>query len=415
MTKELISIILPTYNRGYIIQKAIDSVLVQNYEYWELIIVDDGSTDETDEVVRRYHDERIRYVKNETNMGANYARNRGVRMAKGEFLAFIDSDNVLFPSKLEILYKEFKKSDKLGLVFAQVQIVDLNGTENIFPREEFRINDITEIMSYTNVIDTNAAIIKKQLFEKVGGFDESLKRMQDWDLFFRALKERDYSVRYIPKIVTINYLQNNSISYSEDYGQAYVSFLLKNYKTMSLTGREKALKSLILFAVEEVVSDEDIVRIVVSDQEIASSLIMNCLQEISRDKWEIEKNRRMHHILGYWKKNREIPKEYSVFEHYLDKIRNRKIALYGLGEWGTLVYQELIKVGVDIQYGIDLLRKDFFGIEVILPDIIPKEIECIIVSVAFGAKEIKFFLEKKYCGDIICIDDMVMQDYALMK
>ena len=91
---DLVSIIMPSYNTAKYIKASIDSVLAQTYPYWELIIVDDCSTDETDEVVAAYTDERIRYIKNEKNSGAAVSRNRALREAKGRWIAFLDSDDV---------------------------------------------------------------------------------------------------------------------------------------------------------------------------------------------------------------------------------------------------------------------------------------------------------------------------------
>ena len=101
MDKELVSIIMPSYNTGTFIAETIQSVLAQTYADWELIIVDDCSKDNTDEVIAGFHDDRIRYLKNEKNSGAAVSRNRALREAKGKWIAFLDSDDVWLPRKLE--------------------------------------------------------------------------------------------------------------------------------------------------------------------------------------------------------------------------------------------------------------------------------------------------------------------------
>lgn len=90
----MVSIIIPTYNRGYIIKKSIDSVLHQTYEDFELIIVDDGSTDGTKQLIDEYEDDRIKYYSYEHNKGVVYARNYGMKMAKGDCIVFQDSDDI---------------------------------------------------------------------------------------------------------------------------------------------------------------------------------------------------------------------------------------------------------------------------------------------------------------------------------
>ena len=99
---DLVSIIMPSYNTGRFIKETIESVLAQSYPVWELIIVDDCSTDNTDDVVNQYlADERIHYIKNDTNSGAAVSRNRALRGAKGKWIAFLDSDDLWEPDKLQ--------------------------------------------------------------------------------------------------------------------------------------------------------------------------------------------------------------------------------------------------------------------------------------------------------------------------
>ncbi len=97
----LVSIITPVHNDGPYIGKTIDSVLAQTYGVWELIVVDDGSTDNSTQIIKSYNDRRIRYFRNDKSMGAAYARNRAIREAKGEYIAFLDGDDWWAPSKLE--------------------------------------------------------------------------------------------------------------------------------------------------------------------------------------------------------------------------------------------------------------------------------------------------------------------------
>ncbi len=108
---ELVSIIMPSYNTGRFIAESIESVLAQTYPDWELIIVDDCSTDNTDEIVASFHDDRIRYLKNEKNSGAATSRNRALREAKGKWIAFLDSDDLWLPEKLEKQIAFMEKND----------------------------------------------------------------------------------------------------------------------------------------------------------------------------------------------------------------------------------------------------------------------------------------------------------------
>ena len=122
--KGLVSIVMPSYNTAKYIKETIDSVLNQTYSFWELIIVDDCSTDETDEVVKPYlKDERIRYLKNIKNSGAAVSRNRALQEAKGRWIAFLDSDDLWEPDKLQ---KQLKFMNDNGYCFSYTNYVEIN-------------------------------------------------------------------------------------------------------------------------------------------------------------------------------------------------------------------------------------------------------------------------------------------------
>lgn len=111
MQQDLVSIIMPSYNTGNFIEESIDSVLSQSYSNWELLIVDDCSTDTTDLIISRFRDPRIRYFKNNRNGGAAFSRNRALREAKGKWIAFLDSDDLWMPDKLEKQIRFMKEHD----------------------------------------------------------------------------------------------------------------------------------------------------------------------------------------------------------------------------------------------------------------------------------------------------------------
>jgi len=112
-SEELISVIIPTYNRAWCIERAIESILKQTYPYWELIIVDDGSTDTTKEVISKYlENKKIKYVRFKKNRGVNFARNKGFDLARGNYIALLDSDDELKLKALNIITTEFKKIKK---------------------------------------------------------------------------------------------------------------------------------------------------------------------------------------------------------------------------------------------------------------------------------------------------------------
>jgi len=178
-----VSVIIPTYNRAHILREAIDSVLSQKYNNLELMVVDDGSTDETKEVVSWYIP-RLTYIYQE-RQGVSAARNRGIDLARGNYLAFLDSDDLWLPNKL-YLQMEFMENNPKALICY---------TEEIWIRRGVRVNPMKKHKKYSGMIfehclplctiSPSSALITRSLLKEIGGFDEGLKVCEDYDLWLR--------------------------------------------------------------------------------------------------------------------------------------------------------------------------------------------------------------------------------------
>lgn len=115
----MISVVVPTYNRADVLPKTVDSIINQNFSDWEIIIVDDCSTDNTNSLVKeKYNDSRIKYIKLENNSGVHVARNRGLEESKGDLILFLDSDDTVYPNMMEIFYEIFQAKPDIGVVSA---------------------------------------------------------------------------------------------------------------------------------------------------------------------------------------------------------------------------------------------------------------------------------------------------------
>lgn len=189
--QELISVVIPTHNRGFCIEESVRSVLEQTYRNIEVIVVDDGSTDQTEVVVGGIDDPRLRYVKLEENKGANYARNVGINNAAGDYIAFNDSDDLWLPEKLEKQMKLMRLEDneQLGCVYCAVTKYQNGKILTIAPNMEKvgenAIGNLRDYMLGHMFISTQSLLVKKSVLEDVGGFREELKRLQDWELLLR--------------------------------------------------------------------------------------------------------------------------------------------------------------------------------------------------------------------------------------
>ncbi|MDL1967166.1 MAG: glycosyltransferase [Deltaproteobacteria bacterium] len=180
----LVSVIIPTYNRGWILKKAIDSVLAQNFTDFELIVVNDGSTDNTQDILNLYKEDII--VLQQDNKGVSAARNRGIASASGLFIAFLDSDDLWLPKKLSI-HVDFFNANPDALICQTEEIWVRNGLRvNPKKRHKKLSGDIFEPSLYLCLVSPSAVMIKRNLFEKTGMFDESLLACEDYDMWLRV-------------------------------------------------------------------------------------------------------------------------------------------------------------------------------------------------------------------------------------
>ncbi|HLO50198.1 MAG TPA: glycosyltransferase family 2 protein, partial [Kamptonema sp.] len=179
-----VSVIIPAYNGDRYIAQAVESVLSQTYTNWEIIVIDDGSTDDTREVLQPYFD-RIRYVYQQ-NQGVAAARNRGIQEAKGKLLAFLDQDDILLSDKLAAQVALFESQPSLGIVNSGWRIVNEQGEAiaDIEPWQYFPILDLETWIVRTPVLP-GAMMFSRQLLERVGGFDSRFNGVDDVDLLLR--------------------------------------------------------------------------------------------------------------------------------------------------------------------------------------------------------------------------------------
>lgn len=223
------SVILPTYNRAPFIGRAIQSVLNQTYKDFELIIVDDGSIDDTEKVVKSFSDGRIYYVKHEINKGAAAARNTALRLAKGEFIAFQDSDDECLPEKLEKQINKFNKvQNSVGVVYCGHSTISERTNRAIFQSVPVEKGNVYNIMLWRCITTTTALLIKRVCFEKVGLFDETLPSCQDWDMLIRISKY--YEFDFIPDILAKIYVHGDQISTNLDTRIKGNEKMLEKYK-----------------------------------------------------------------------------------------------------------------------------------------------------------------------------------------
>lgn len=217
--KSKVSVIVPAYNAATYLPESIDSVLAQTYQDFEIILVDDGSTDQINCVVEKYRSQ-LRYMRQE-NKGPSAARNTGIRMALGEYLVFLDADDLIFTKKLALQAAFLDEHPDISIVYSDGYCIkeDENGNE---VRESFASlgyiikslaepEDSLKVLLIQNGFPLHAAMVRKRAIDKVDGFDESLRALEDWDLWVRLAHEHRFA--YLDAIVAKYRIVEGSVSH----------------------------------------------------------------------------------------------------------------------------------------------------------------------------------------------------------
>jgi len=210
----LVSVILPTYNRAHIVSKSLQSVLAQTYRNFEVIVIDDSSTDNTKEIITNIacKDSRVKYFRNNENKGPSGVRNVGIKLSIGEFIAFQDDDVEWYPHKLEKQVNLLKMlPENFGVVYSGfyklIKKEKIYIPENyIFPKE----GNIHNSLLKGNFVDTPSILARKSALLDVGFFDEKLPMWVDWELVIRLSKK--YLFKLIDEPLYISYDTPNSVS-----------------------------------------------------------------------------------------------------------------------------------------------------------------------------------------------------------
>lgn len=233
MEDKLISVVIPTYNRKEKLPACIVSVLEQTYQNIEVLVVDDASTDGTEQFFHRLREDkeeedkefiidkrlwklmkkafregRLSYLHYEENRGACYARNYGAKRAKGSLIAFQDSDDTWHPEKLEKQVRAFE-DPKVDLCFCGMNRIAENGSAFYFPVHPFHREQGLEEFLAENRASTQTMLMKKEVWQQVQ-FDEEIRRYQDWDFGIRAVK--DFYLEYLPEALVDSEVGKDSIS-----------------------------------------------------------------------------------------------------------------------------------------------------------------------------------------------------------
>lgn len=317
----LVSVIIPTYNRSATIKRSIDSVLGQTYEDLELIIVDDHSSDDTVKIVNSYEDNRISLIRLSANFGANHARNKGIRAARGEYIAFQDSDDEWLENKLEIQIEYMLRTGK-KVCCCPYTLFDGNKSR-VLPRyaenQKMYGDKIIEILRKKNVVSTQTLVIHKDVFKTVGMFDEEMNRMQDYEFAIRICQH--YEIGYIIQPLINVYRMENCISNDRSaLSDACKKIMAKHMDFIDPTN----FLNLYLFNCKWYTKN---------------GICWEYLDEISDMTHQID----MAEMESYCNKAREYMIKWYNF--FCRNIKDNEFVIYGAGRYGRDIYKTLKDIG----------------------------------------------------------------------
>lgn len=215
----MISVIMSVYNAEKYLEKAIESILTQSYDNLEFIIINDKSNDNSADIISKYadQDQRIKYIENERNQGLTYSLNKGLELAKGEYIARMDADDISTSDRLEKQVDYLKKNKEISLIGTSAYNIDENGKVIDERNVPLEYEDIKKNINLVNPIIHPSVMFRKDDILAIGGYNEEFIKVQDYELWFRiianGLKAENLSDRLLYYRVNNQYFERKSLNY----------------------------------------------------------------------------------------------------------------------------------------------------------------------------------------------------------
>ena len=197
----MFSVVIPVYNRAGLVGEALESVLNQTFADFELIVIDDASTDQTPETINEFHDPRLKYIRLEKRSGPSAARNRGAEAGVGKYLAFLDSDDLWRPEKLEKQAEFF--SSHPDILVCQTEEIWMRNGKRVYPKPKHKKEGGDFFHRAVNLclVSPSAVAMERRYFLRIGGFDEDLPAAEDYDLWLRVLSREPIELIPDPLVI----------------------------------------------------------------------------------------------------------------------------------------------------------------------------------------------------------------------
>ncbi len=240
----LISVVITTHNRKNIVKRAIKSVLNQIYENIECIVIDDKSTDGTEKIIKNIEDKRVKYIyiPEEESKGGNYARNVGIKVAQGKYIAFLDDDDLWLPEKVLLQLEEFERKPDVKMVYCRRYFCYKEKYCWLDSNDIF-VGNVSELVFKRIITSTSTMMFDREALISIGGFDEKLRFWQETELMMRFSQK--YLIGYVDKpliIYTIDASDPNKLSNKYEEWKLAITYIQNKHKDIINNFSEEQLK-----------------------------------------------------------------------------------------------------------------------------------------------------------------------------
>lgn len=346
----MVSIIIPSYNRENNITKSVNSVLEQTYSDIEVIVVDDCSTDGTEDAIKSIKNDKLKYIKCPQNRGVAGARNLGLENAQGRYIAFNDSDDIWEKDKLELQIKELEKNPDYGMVYCAFSRKSGGKVLYTMPSEKQDRKNLTgkmfDFLIEGNVIGTPTMLLKREVFDVVGNFRMDLRRIEDYEFVLRVANK--FAIGYVDKVLVDTYELKDSINMITENNVAENVFahmvLYEYWKKEKISEENKKLLFEYLISALKNFDQKQL-------KDYSGKLIPNYF---SSEKELMRMYAKERNFYRNQFKDDVMKKIFSEkIQDVIKYVGDRKIAIYGNGYVGKCLYYILNKSGIRIECIID--------------------------------------------------------------
>lgn len=407
-----ISVIVTTRNRKYEVKRALDSIYAQTVQPLEVIVIDDGSTDGSMEHIESLAYENLHYIfqQVEGKHSQGHSRNMGIRTAKGEYVAFLDSDSIWYPTKLEVFADKLDKSEtKPDVICSRYKRHVKFGCKELPVKLDLECRVEEEILLH-NIADVSATVFRKKYLEGIGLFDEDMVTNTGWELLLRGVRQRETNVIRVDDVLSESWTMYDGATEKKDVElkerlQLFSKYLDEIDENDHIWDYYRLYLEDERMGISEEKLDAELIRACGDNPERIAKLLWN--QKLESEKWKTQVYRKnsFYQLMRNWM---QLKLNGGSIEKRLMEAGYYSVAIYGVGNHGRMLYEDLRDTKISVKYFIDQQKKEGLGevpvysLEKELPDV-----DAIIITPYLEFASIQQMLQDKTRSKMIPLNALV--------